>query len=41
MSNVSSYAKTREVIEKAGLVYNKSAEELKEEKWFEQVKPSD
>ena len=29
---------TLEVIEKAGLIYNKSAEQLKEEKWFEQVK---
>lgn len=35
---MTNYAKTREVVEKAGLVYNKSAEELKEEKWYEQVK---
>jgi len=32
------YQKTQEVLEKAGLKYTKSAEQLKEEKWFDNVK---
>jgi len=35
---MTNYQKAQEVIEKAGLIYNKSAEQLKEGKWFLNVK---